>query len=87
MNMEMGRTPLEFRTFTSTADFEEQAFDLPVGARGFRLRVHSGNNNKEIRLSNIKGEVTKENGVYWSIEGAEIFDCFGDFRVMSEDAP
>ena len=59
---ELGRGPLEFSVITVATALEEKHFDLSIGSRGFRLQVRptSGVTEAVLRVSNIKGEVSKQ---------------------------
>jgi hypothetical protein len=94
MLMELGRGPLIFRLLHIETNFQEKHFDLGIGSRGFRVQVRDAINNSEavLRISNIKGEVSKNSNadpkpLYWTVYPGTHFEGFLGLRVMVEDAP
>ena len=93
MLSDLGRGPIDFQVFHVATALDEMAIDLPVGTRGIMVKSRQTGNNRHIRISSIKGEVSKvstdNTARYWSTDGnnnvANPFSLTG-FRIMSADA-
>ena len=93
MLSDLGRGPIDFQVFHVETALTEMAIDLPVGTRGVIVKSRQTGNNRHIRISSIKGEVSKaasdNTARYFSTDGnanvASVFSLTG-FRVMSADA-
>ena len=89
MQMELGRGPIEFLLVEVETALDEKIIDLPIGARGFRLKDRA--NAATLRYSNIKGEVGKATTedpkpVFWTIPVGTQFDGLMGIRNMQKDA-
>ena len=90
---DLGRTPLDFRAIHIATALTEVAVDLPLGCRGVMIKSRQTGNSRHVRISSIKGEVSKPSSDntarYWSTDGnaniANPLSIMG-FRVMQEDA-
>lgn len=88
MLMELGRGPLDFKLIEVKTALDEVILDLPLGSRGFHLQERS--RTAVLRISNIKGEVTKATDAdpkpkFWTIRAGNRFVVTG-IRVMRVDA-
>ena len=90
---DLGRTPLDFRAIHIATALTEVAVDLPVGCRGIMIKSRQTANNRHVRFSSIKGEVSKPSSDstarYWSTDGSNNTSnplSIMGFRVMSADA-
>ena len=83
--MELGFGPALIDVHTVANVRDEQHIDLAVGDRGFMLQVRSPT-TAVLRVSNIKGEVSKTTGgKYWTVPAEKEFSLLG-LRTMNEDA-
>ena len=86
---ELGRGPVDFLLVEIETALEEKLIDLPLGARGFRVKDRA--NTAVLRYSNIKGEVSKATTadpkpMFWTIPAGTQFDGLMGIRNMQNDA-
>lgn len=87
--LELGRARVEIEIITVENAWDEKVLDLPLAARGFRVRDRDA--SSVLRISNIKGEVAKQVSAdpppkYWTIPAGEQYEGFLGMRVAVEDA-
>ena len=90
MLIELGRGPVDFQALRIDTALEEKFIDVPLGSRGIIVSYRGKANNGRIRLSSIKGEVSKtstaaETARFLTIRGTDTLTISG-LRLMSADA-
>ena len=86
MLIDLGRGPLDFRAIEIVTALDEVAVDLPLGSRGFRIKIREGVVTTHVHFSNIKGEVAKTDRVFTPIGAATFLPAspaVGDVAVYT----